>query len=56
MSNITEVSNLLGKENYRNIIWDAKSGKFTEQKLSDLAQHLGRHETDKNDFCLKENI
>ena len=48
MTYVREVSNLLGEENYSKIIRDAKSGNFTEQKLTDLAQLLGRHESEPN--------
>ena len=48
MAYISKVIDLLGKQNYDNIIFEAKAGSFTEQKLTELARILGSHESEPN--------
>ena len=48
MANTSKVKDLLGKENYDSIIFEAKDGSFTEQKLTELARLLGSPESGPN--------
>ena len=38
----------MGKENIEKVMWEAKSGRFSAQKQSDLAEHMGRHDSEPN--------
>ena len=48
MAYLREVCELLGKENFEKVMWEAKSGRFSTQKQSDLAEHMGRHDSEPN--------
>ena len=48
MTYLREVCELLGKENIEKVMWEAKSGRFSAQKQSDLAEHMGRHDSEPN--------
>ena len=38
----------MGKRNIEKVMWEAKSGRFSAQKQSDLAEHMGRHDSEPN--------
>ena len=54
MTYIREVYELLGKENIKKVMREAKSGRFSVQKQSDLAEHMGRHDSESNMESIRE--